>query len=133
MDDLVLLHPDREVLKACLSELREVAANELKLELNRKTQIFPISQGVDYVGWHFYLTDTGKVIRRLRTSSKKRLKRRLKHFQQEYAARKTEPDAIRRSLASYHGHLSHGHTWKLSNKLYEQFVLVRGRPEPIQI
>ena len=83
MDDLVLLHPDKEVLKKCLAELREVAAKELKLEFNQKTQIFPLSQGVDYVGWHFYLTDTGKVIRKLRTSSKKRFKRRLRYFQRE--------------------------------------------------
>ena len=125
MDDLVLLHPDKEVLKACLSELREVAAKELKLEFNQKTQIFPLSQGVDYVGWHFYLTDTGKVIRKLRTSSKKRFKRRLRYFQRKYAEGNIEPEAIQRSLASYNGHLSHGHTWKLSDKLYRRFILVR--------
>ena len=64
MDDLVLIHPDRELPERCLAQIREFAARELKLEFNQKTQLFPISQGVDYVGWWFYLTDTGKEIGR---------------------------------------------------------------------
>ena len=78
MDDLVLIHEDKQYLMECLHEIRGYAEEELKLEFNQKTQIFPICQGVDYLGWHFYLTDTGKVIRRLRTSNKHRFKQRLK-------------------------------------------------------
>ena len=125
MDDMVLLHKDKAALERCLKELREYAAAELKLEFNSKTQIFPISQGVDYLGWHFYLTDTGKVIRRLRTSGKKRFKRRLKLFEWQYAHGLTDLDAINRSLVSYEGHLSHGHTWRLKGSLYGKFALVR--------
>jgi hypothetical protein len=57
-------------LKNCLE--RALAA-ELKLELNEKTQIFPIRNGVDYLSWHF-LTKTGKVVKKLRNSTKKRRK-----------------------------------------------------------
>ena len=125
MDDLVLLHEDRRVLKQCLKEIQEYAEKELKLEFNQKTQLFPIAQGVDYLGWHFYMTDTGKVIRRLRTSSKRRFKRRLKLFQRQYAAGENDIEAIKRSLASYRGHLNHGHTWKLREKVFRNFVLSR--------
>ena len=55
MDDGVLIHHDKEFLKKALA----------------KTKIFPISQGVDFLGFHFYLTDTGKVIKRLRISNLK--------------------------------------------------------------
>ena len=34
-------------------------------------------------------------------------------------------DAIKRSLASYNGHLKHGHTWKLKTKIYGGFVLTK--------
>ena len=125
MDDLVLIHPDREVLERYLTEIRDYAAKELKLEFNQKTRLFPLAQGVDYVGWRFYLTDTGKVIRRLRTGNKRRFKRRLKLFQRQYAEGRKDLDAIKRSLASYRGHLCHGHTWKLSKKVFGKFVLVR--------
>ena len=125
MDDLVLIHQDKDVLEKCLAEIREYAAKELKLEFNQKTRLFPLSQGVDYVGWRFYLTETGKVIRRLRAGSKRRFKRRLKLFERQYAAGEKDLDAIERSLASYRGHLAHGHTWKLSKKLFGRFRLVR--------
>lgn len=125
MDDLILLHEDKEHLKACLAEIRAFAQDRLKLELNEKTQIFPVSEGVDYLGWRFYLTDTGKVIRRLRTSNKRRFKRRLKAFQEKYRSGEMDYDAIKRSLASYNGHLKHGHTWKLKTKIYGVFVLTK--------
>ena len=129
MDDLVLLHPDKAVLNQCLAEIRAYAADTLKLEFNQKTQIAPMAQGIDYVGWRFYLTDTGKVIRRLCTSAKKRYKRRLKLFQRQYAEWEIDFDRIKQSLASYRGHLKHGHTWKLNKKLYRNLVFVRHRPE----
>ena len=125
MDDLILLHEDKEHLKACLAEIRAFAQDRLKLEFNEKTQIFPVSEGVDYLGWRFYLTDTGKVIRRLRTSNKRRFKRGLKAFQEKYRSGEMDYDAIKRSLASYNGHLKHGHTWKLKTKIYGGFVLTK--------
>lgn len=125
MDDLILLHEDKEHLKTCLAEIRAFAAEKLKLEFNEKTQIFPVSEGVDYLGWRFYLTDTGKVIRRLRTSNKRRFKRSLKAFREKYRNGEMDLDAIKRSLASYNGHLKHGHTWKLKTKIYGNFVLTK--------
>lgn len=125
MDDLVLLHPDKAHLKACLAEITQVARDFLKLEFNEKTQIFPVSEGVDYLGWRFYLTDTGKVIRRLRTGNKRRFKRRLKAFQEKYRNGEIELEDIRRSLASYSGHLKHGHTYKLKAKVLRGFVLTK--------
>lgn len=125
MDDLVLIHEDKETLRRCLNEIRDVARNELLLELNNKTQICPVSQGVDYLGWRFYLMDSGKVIRRLRTSNKRRFKRRLKAFQHKYADGEMELEQIKQSIASYNGHLQHGHTWKLKKKIYSGFVLTK--------
>jgi len=111
--------------KQCLDEITQVAAQELKLTFNEKTQLFPLSQGVDYVGWHFYLTETGKVIRRLRTSNKRRFKRRMKAFAQKYRDGEMELEQIRQSLASYAGHLKHGHTYRLKRRVYSKLVLVR--------
>ena len=124
MDDFILIHEDKEYLKFCLEEIKKTAA-ELKLELNEKTRIFPLSQGVDYLGFHFYLTDTGKVVRRLRTSNKKRYKRRLKAFRKKYANGELELEDIRQSLASYRGHLSHGNTYHLQKNTMSHLVLRR--------
>ncbi len=94
MDDLVLVHESKEYLRRVLFDIRVCARYDLRLSFNEKTQIHPLSQGVDYVGWHYYLTDTGKVVKRLRASNKRRFKRRLKHMKEAYAAGDMELDAI---------------------------------------
>lgn len=52
---------------------------------------------------------------------------RLKAFQEKYRSEEMDFDAIKRSLASYNGHLQHGHTWKLKIKVYGNFVLTKAR------
>lgn len=131
MDDLILLHESKGHLQSCLKELTDIAENKLKISFNEKTQIFPVSEGVDYLGWRFYLTESGKVIRRLRTSNKRRFKRRLKAFADKYSRDEMTLEEIQRSLASYRGHLSHGHTWKLTAKVYRNFVLIKHTQENI--
>lgn len=123
MDDGILIHHDRSYLKECLSEMEEYIKKERKLEFNRKTQIVPLSQGVDYLGFHFYMSDTGKVIRKLRSSNKRRLKRKLKRYRHAYREGKMDMDAVTRSLVNYRGHLSHGHTYHLQKNLLGHLVL----------
>ena len=128
MNDGILVHRSKEYLKAVLSEMKNTAA-ELKLELNEKTQIFPVSHGVDFLGFHFFLTDTGKVVKKLRTSGKRRWKRRLRKFRKQYMNSEKSLEEIRRSIVSYRGHLSHGHTYKLKKKVMGGFVLTKPSAE----
>jgi len=118
MDDFVLIHRDKNYLQYCLSKIRQLCGEQLFIELNQKTQIFPLKNGADYLGWHLYLTETGKVIRKLRTASKKRMRRRLKLLQYEFKTWKIDFNAVCRSMSSSHGHLIHGHTYKLQTKIY---------------
>ncbi len=128
MDDCILIHEDKEHLQYCLNKMEELVEEELTLEFNQKTQIFPIKNGVDYLGFHFYLTDTGKIIKKLRESSKKRFKNRLKAMQSEYFEGEKTFDDIKLVLAGYNGHLSRGHTYRLKKFVNKDFVLVR-KPE----
>ncbi len=73
IDDMILVHHDKEYLQWCLSEIQKTLKEELHLKTNCKTQIFPIKNGVDYLGFHFYMTDTGKVIRKVRRQTKKKI------------------------------------------------------------
>ncbi|OLR62714.1 hypothetical protein BHF69_08510 [Anaerostipes sp. 992a] len=123
MDDGIIVHDDKQYLMECLSQMREYLDKERKVALNQKTQIVPLSQGIDYLGFHFYLTDTGKVIRKLRTINKKRIKKRLKRFRHAYRTGIMDMEAINRSLNSYLGHLSHGNTYCLQKNLLNHLVL----------
>ena len=125
MDDCVLIHRDKNYLKYCKSELENYLENELHLSFNEKTQIFPLKNGVDYLGFHTYLTESGKVIRKLRQQTKKRYKRKLKFMQSAYASDNIELEEIKQVLASFHAHLSFGHSYKLEHNTLSNFVLTK--------
>ena len=123
MDDFILLHHSKEYLHECLSRIRGLFGSSLKLELNEKTQIFPIKNGVKYLGWRFCLTETGKVVRKLQNEGKRRTKRRFLRLKKDYAIGAIDLADVKRSLASTHGHLMHGHTFHLRGKIYRRLVL----------
>ena len=120
MDDLALLSDDKDYLKDCLKNMQKIVNNQLKIEFNDKTQIFPIKNGVDFLGFHFYLANSGKIVKKLRRSSKIRFKNRLKKLQTEYKIGKAHLEDINASLASYRGHLMHGHTYKLRSSVFSK-------------
>ena len=96
--------------------MRRFAKEELELEFNEKTQIFPIRNGVEYLGWHIYLSETGKVIKKVRRQTKIRYKRYIKHIEYAYTNNLISKDEIQQTVSSYKAHLSFGHTYKLQKK-----------------
>lgn len=130
MDDMILVHPDKEVLTQCLVQMRDYAESVLHLEFNQKTQIHSVEQGVDYLGFHFYLTPTGKVLRLLRQQNKKKFKRKLRAFRRLYRNGEIDSTQIGKSLVSYRGHLKHGHTYHLRKQIWSELVLRRGTSAP---
>ena len=103
--------------------MQDYICNELRLELNEKTEIFTIKNGVDYLGWHFYMTDTGKVIRKVRQRTKIKYKRKLRYFQRAYSDGDVKLEDIKQTISSYRSHLSFGHTYKLQKKALGNYVL----------
>ena len=69
--DFILLSKDKKYLQFCLEKISEVCEKELNLELNAKTQIGIASNGIDFLGFRHVLTNSGKVVRKMRLSSKK--------------------------------------------------------------
>ena len=123
MDDGILIHEDRDYLKECLMGMKGYVEQKRKINFNEKTQIMPLSQGVDYLGFHFYLTETGKVVKKLRDSNKRRMKRKVKRYRHAYRKGIMKEEDVKRSLVSYMGHLSHGDTWKLRQHILSHLVL----------
>lgn len=65
MDDFILIHESIEYLKYCREEIRK-QLGILSLTLSeKKTKTFPLSQGINFLGFTFWLTDTGKLIKEL--------------------------------------------------------------------
>lgn len=122
MDDCVLIHRDKEYLRYCLEQMKQ-CAEKLRIDFNEKTVIFPLKNGVDYLGWHIYLTENGKIIRKVRQRTKYKYKRKLKYFQKAYKDGAVNLEEIHQVIASYHAHMSYGHTYQLRKKIMSEFVL----------
>lgn len=112
MDDCVLISHSKEVLNNALAEMRQLMV-ELHLEFNTKTQIFPINQGVEYLGWRFYLTESGAVVRKLKKHSKIRWQHRLRKLKNELDKGKIDKQKVNESIVSYKNHMSYGNTYRL--------------------
>ena len=80
MDDGYLIHKDKEYLKYCLSEIRKMC-NELGVKLNEnKTRIVKLEKGFTYLKIRFFLTPSGKIIKKIFPKSVTRMRRKLKKF-----------------------------------------------------
>ena len=78
VDDFICIAETKQELHNLLMLMQPIL-QRLNLEFNeKKTMIIPMKNGVDYVGWHFYLNENGRVIRRMRKASKIKMKRKLK-------------------------------------------------------
>lgn len=78
MDDMILLHKDKEVLKRCKTEIEIMIKDLLELELNSKTQIGQVKNGIDFLGYRHIMKEKGRIIIKLRASSKHRMKKHIK-------------------------------------------------------
>jgi retron-type reverse transcriptase len=71
-DDFCLFHNDKKVLNEAAVKIENFANNELKLKLS-KCDLFPVSRGVDFLGYRHFNRYT-----LLRKSTAKRVKKRIR-------------------------------------------------------
>jgi hypothetical protein len=107
MDDFYLIHPSKEYLKHCLDAITEYLKT-LDLTLNGKTQIFPIKNGLNYLGFHTYLLPNGKVIRKVKNENKRNAMKKYRRFARIVAEGKADRNCLEESFGAYQNHISHG-------------------------
>lgn len=117
MDDFLIIHHDKEYLKECLIEIN-AKVKELGLRLNaKKTQVFPLKQGINFLGFKFRLTETGKVIRLLSKQNIKKRKRKLRKFKKlvdEGRVTKAKSDEC---YESWKAHARKGNSYNLLKRM----------------
>lgn len=84
MDDMILIHRDKQYLDYCKNEIDKLCNELLDLKLNQKTQIGIVKNGIDFLGYRHILTGKGRTIVKLRYSSKQRMKKHLKTINKLY-------------------------------------------------
>lgn len=62
MDDFILIHPDKEYLEYCKEEIGK-HISKIGLNLHpRKTKIYPLGKGIDFLWFRFQLVKSGIVV-----------------------------------------------------------------------
>jgi hypothetical protein len=105
-DDIVILASNKTYLRNLYKEIKSYLNNNLKLEIKRNWQVFPVSaRGLDFVGYKFYHTHT-----MLRKSIKQKFARKLKQ----------KPN--KQTIAAYNGWLKHCNAVNLKNTLLNEHI-----------
>lgn len=120
MDDFIILHHNKKYLHRLKDDVECFLNNELKLHLNNKTCIRPISTGVEFVGFRIWPTH-----KRLKKKTALKMKRRLKYLQKAYARGEATFEEVNSSVQSYLGILKHCDSYYLRQAIFKNFVLIK--------
>lgn len=128
MDDWYVICPDKATAVEAL-RLARLEFAKLGLELNDKTNIFPLQNGIDFCGFHTYLTRTSQVVSKLRYSSIKRMKRRIRLWEKQYAAGEVSREKIMESFTAWEAHAKHGDTKQLRREMRSRLLMALDRAD----
>jgi hypothetical protein len=118
-DDLLLFDDDKVQLWTWRDEIARFAAT-LRLSLHeKKTVVFPVTDGVDWLGFRLYPTH-----RRLRRENVRRAVRRLKRQQAAYAQGELTAEQLSHSVRSWIAHARFADTQALRRRVLGQFAFV---------
>lgn len=126
MDDGYLIHHDKEYLKYCLEEIKRLCA-ELGVNLNeRKTRIVRLDKGFTYLKIRFFLTHTGKIVKKIYPASVTRMRRKIKKFKHFVEIGKMTIEDVYQSYQSWRSHTLILHAHKTRESMQALYIKIYG-------
>ena len=119
MDDFYLIHHSKEYLKYCLEVITEFLKT-LDLSLNGKTQISPFKNGIDFLGFHFYVTENGKVIMKVKNQNKRNAQKKYLKMAKMVVAGRLPEEKFYASYNAWKNHILQGNCYKLARAMDEK-------------
>lgn len=113
MDDSIVLVKTKEEAKEVLTKIIEYLRNNLKLELNSKTQIFKSKQGVNFCGYKI-----NEYRMKLRERGKKKLKKKIKNLKKQIKEGQMTSKEARKYLCGHMGYIQYANIHKLKKLLF---------------
>ncbi len=105
MDDMLLIHEDKEYLRQCLREIRVECAKYGLIINERKTHIIKLSRGFTYLKTQYKITPSGHIVKKPCPESINRERRKLKKLKGLLDRGLISFDDIRCCYASWRGSL----------------------------
>lgn len=122
MDDMLLLIREKQKAKRCITDVNRLLTENC-LILNPKSQMVAIKNGVDFLGWRFSYGKNGKIIQKVRPSTKKRILERTGFTAFQVRTHHKSKLKLSQVKASYIGHLKQGNTFKFTKKVVNSLTL----------
>lgn len=117
MDDLILIHHSREELEKD-KEIITGKLAEIGFEINpTKTRVYPLRDGITFLGFHYKLTGSGKIVMFADPGKVKTARKKYRRLVALAKKGRMPKEAVDASFQTYLDHLSHGNTWKLRTRL----------------
>lgn len=115
MDDFYLIFHTKREAQDALAVIRTYMDKE-DLELNEKTAIFPLRNGIDFIGFHSYISESGAVIQKLRRDGVNRIRSKTKYWRKAYADGSISKEKIIECFRAWDAWAAHGDTYSLRSK-----------------
>lgn len=107
MDDGYLIHHDKDYLKKCLERIHEICM-EYGIELNeKKTQIVKLSHGFNWLKARIYLTESGRIVKKIYKRSITKMRQKLKDFKRLVENEKMTIEDVRTSVQCWMAYALH--------------------------
>jgi retron-type reverse transcriptase len=120
MDDFIILHNDKQYLWELLCRIEKYLRDNLKLNLNPKTSVFPGKNGIDFCGYRIWPTHV-----KPRKSTLKRAKKRLRKMARTYRKNPKILEHARANIMSFIGYIGHCDGWRSAKSFLEYLVFRR--------
>ena len=113
MDDFVILVKTKDEAIKVLKKIKIYLREHLKLELNKKTQIFKSSQGINYCGYKI-----NEYRLKIREKGKRKLKQKVKELKYKVKNDKISYKEAQKYLYGHLGYIKIANTEGLEKKLF---------------
>ena len=113
MDDVVAIVKTKEEAIAKLTQIKKFLKENLDIELNKKTQIFKSTQGVNFCGYKI-----NEYRLKIRDKGKRKLKKKIKELKYKIAQGEITSKEAKKYLAGHMGYIKIADTYNLEKKLF---------------
>lgn len=117
MDDVIILSDSKPQLHEWKELINSFLQEKLKLDLNEKTCIRPITLGIEFCGYKIWPTHT-----KLRKSTALKMKRKLRFIQKQYARGEITQERAMQTVNSYMGILKHCDSYALKRAIFGEYT-----------
>lgn len=121
MDDAIAIVDSKEKAQELKKAMCLFIRSKLNMEENpKKSQIFPLDQGVNAYGYKIWTTH-----KLVRDQSKRAMKRRIKAMDRKLKAGEMPLSDIKQAVNSWLGHSRHSNSYNLCKKIFKKYPYIR--------